>query len=100
MKDVKEFSFEVRDQSALPDGYPIKGIETCYFLTRKTSNNKTITVKVTVTDHPPEVPNEDDQNENSDPESLKKSNGALTNFGSSKKGNCFCFPWKRDRVKS
>ena len=51
LKENKEFEFEERDQSALPDVYPVTGDETCYFLTKKTSNGKNkITVKVTVTE--------------------------------------------------
>lgn len=51
LKDYKDFAFKKREQTALPDAYPAIGDETCYFLTKKTSNGKNkITVKVTVTE--------------------------------------------------
>jgi hypothetical protein len=52
LKSYKEFSFEAREQAALPEGYPISGDETCYFLTRKASSagKSKMVVKVTVSE--------------------------------------------------
>lgn len=51
LKQYREFVFEKRDQSVLPDAYPVVGDESCFFLTKKINNSKNkMKVKVTVTD--------------------------------------------------
>jgi hypothetical protein len=93
LKSHKEFSFEIRDQSVLPEAYPKSGEETCYFLTRKASSGgkSRMLVKVTVTEEsaPQNHCIDVEESKNNIPYNEVK----ITTAESPSKGNSHWQPW-------